>query len=164
MIQINFSELPTKVQGLQRVDAAKLQETGRSFGFTLVKGDRIQFPPKDQIAAFNDPFKGSDGTQIDCIKFLCGLNGEKTLLPCGVLTRIPFKDIENWLAAHELNREIYNAGNALARLEMLAGREIIVAEMIKGKRAVIENGAVAKDENGDDKVKDALFPVFAYAE
>lgn len=165
MIQVNFNEVPASLATMNRVDKDVLKNTGRTLGsFMLCKGDTIQFPPKELIEGFNDSFKIGDRT-VDCVKFKCAVNGEIKALPCGILTKMPYKQIESWLAEHPVNRDIYNAGNALARLEMLAGKELIVADLVTGPRADFDDdGKVKKDEHGNDMTKDGLFAVFAYSE
>lgn len=162
---INFSAATEQFSGLQRVDKARLAQTGKSASFSFAKGDKITFPAVEDIAAYNDPFKRKDGTEIECVKFLAALNGRIKLIPCGAIDKIPFGQIEQWLMDHELNREIHNAGDAWSRLEMLAGKTIIVTEMVKGPRADFDaTGQLQYNEDGTYKTKDGLFPVFDWYE
>ena len=164
MIQINFNELPESIKNARKVEKDELRESGKTnSAFMLHEGDVIEFPAADEIYTIDEPFK-VDKREVTCYKFVAVLNGKPKAIPFGVLTKMPFRQIDTWLTAHDVNRELYNASNNLDRLELCAGKKLRVKEMAKGPKAVFDgDGNLKKDAEGNEVTREALFAVFEWA-
>lgn len=163
MIQIDFNDLPQSIKDARRVNNDEIRESGKTYSaFALRKDDVIEFDSKE-VYVIDQPFK-SRGKEQPCLKFVASVNSKITAVPCGTLMKMPFRQMETWLEAHEVNRELYNAGDNLSRLELCKGRKLRVKDMEKGPRATFnDDGTLKVDDKGEPITREGLFPVFEWA-
>lgn len=160
----NFAELALEKGATEVKDRSILSTVGTTQSFSFFEGDEIKFPISEEARFSSIDFKGHPVYRVSCT-----VNEKAKWVPVGSFRKKSFLNYQEWIRQPELafNKELCEAGNDLALVEMLFGKTIKCMSRIEGQVAaefvedpITHQRTVKKDADGNPMVKIAKFPVW----
>lgn len=162
---MNFKEITAKAPRNSEVIAKGsldvLKTSGElNYGVQLAKDDLIEFPKNwDEVSSrVSTMNNGSLAYHL-----LVGINGEQRYIPLGSFRRRPI-DHEEVLKNATVNQTIIDCDHDHARVELMFGKTLKVADIVDGKFPRFKKGEVLYDEQGNQLTRLQKIPIFEIVE
>ena len=156
-------------EGMVVCEVAKLRKTGTGVGIKFHVGDKIQFPPIEDLEVYSTSFTGRDGKEREYELVKVAFNEKVRLIPVASFRRDRNgvdEVADEYSRQSELCRDLQMANDDFERISMLAGHTVIVKNIFGTGRnyKYVEGTRVPYNKDDVNTFTTAAWPIFEFVD